>query len=136
MVKNKHFNGHPDMIPAGRFPGDAVQHAMEGIEIKASRYERGWQGHNPENTWLMVFIYDSNRTTDYETNPKPFQFVQVLGERLIKTDWLFSGRLGASRRTITASVTPTGYAKMAANWIYKAPLLKTPKTPAQSKKTI
>ena len=74
LVKNKHFNGHPDMIPTGMFPGDKAQHATERIEIKASRYGKRWQGHNPEDTWLMVFIYDSNRTTDYETNPRPFQF--------------------------------------------------------------
>ena len=61
LVKNKYHNGHPDMIPAGMFPGDSVQHAAEGIEIKASRYVRGWQGHNAEDTWLMVFVYDSNR---------------------------------------------------------------------------
>jgi hypothetical protein len=133
LVKNKHFNGHPDMIPAGMFPGDDVQHAAEGIEIKASRYGKGWQGHNPEDTWLMVFIYDSNRTTDYETNPKPFQFVEVVGARLVKADWLFSGRSETSRRTITASVTPSGYAKMATNWIYRAPILKTSKTPAEPK---
>lgn len=136
LVKNKHFNGHPDMIPAGMFPGDAAQHATEGIEIKASRYGKGWQGHNPEDTWLMVFIYDSNRTIDYETNPKPFQFMGVVGERLVKADWLFSGRSATSRRTITASVTPKGFAKMAANWIYKAPILKTPKNPARSKRAI
>jgi hypothetical protein len=126
LVKNRYHNGHSDMIPAGMFPGDAVQHAAEGIEIKASRYVKGWQGHNPEDTWLMVFVYDSNRPTDYEINPKPFQFLGVFGERLIKTDWLFSGRSGKSRRTITASVTPTGYAKMNANWIYRAPSLLKP----------
>lgn len=42
MVKNKYHNGHPDLIPSGMFPDDAVQHASEGIEIKASRYDRGW----------------------------------------------------------------------------------------------
>src|SRR5437588_6372631 len=42
LVKNHYHNGHPDMIPAGRFPNDAVQHADEGIEIKASRYTKGW----------------------------------------------------------------------------------------------
>jgi hypothetical protein len=136
LVKNKYHNGHPDMIPAGMFPGDSVQHAAEGIEIKASRYNKSWQGHNPEDTWLMVFVYDSNRPTDYEVNPKPFQFLGVVGERLVKTDWLFAGRSATSRRTITASVTPTGYAKMAANWIYKAPALKTPKRLAQSKPAI
>ncbi len=122
LIKNKFHNGHPDMIPAGRYSGDSVQHAAEGIEIKASRYVKGWQGHNPEDTWLMVFVYDSNRPSDYETKPRPFQFLGVLGERLVKDDWLFSGRLGASRRTITASVKPTGYAKMFANWIYKVPV--------------
>jgi hypothetical protein len=136
LVKNKHFNGHPDMIPAGMFPGDDAQHAAEGIEIKASRYERGWQGHNAEDTWLMVFVYDSNRPVDFEANPKPFQFVGVLGERIVKADWLFAGRSDTSRRTITATVTPTGYAKMNANWIHRAPLLKTQKIPAQSKRKV
>lgn len=123
VVKNAYHNGHPDLIPAGVFPGDAVQHAAEGIEIKASRYLRGWQGHNPENAWLMVFVFDSNRPTDFTTAPKPFRFVMVLGARLLEEDWLFAGRSATSRRTITASVTRTGYEKMMANWIYKAPTL-------------
>jgi len=121
LVKNAYHNGHPDMIPAGAFPGDSVQHAAEGIEIKASRYAKGWQGHNAEDTWLMVFVYDSNRVRDGADNPRPFQFVSVLGARLVKADWLFAGRSATSRRTITASVKPSGYAKMNANWIYRAP---------------
>jgi hypothetical protein len=123
IVKNAYHNGHPDLIPAGIFPNNAVQHATEGIEIKASRYLRGWQGHNPEDAWLMVFVFDSNRPTDYLTSPKPFRFVMVLGAQLTKEDWLFAGRSATSRRTITASVTRTGYDKMMANWIYKAPTL-------------
>jgi hypothetical protein len=123
LAKNQYHNGHPDLIPAGRFPNDAVQHADEGIEIKASRYLRGWQGHNPEDAWLMVFVFDSNRPVDATKGvaPKPFHFVMVVGARLTKADWLFSGRSETSRRTITASVTKSGYAKMLANWIYKAP---------------
>jgi hypothetical protein len=74
LAKNQYHNGHPDLIPAGRFPNDAVQHADEGIEIKASRYLRGWQGHNPEDAWLMVFVFDSNRPVDAAKGvaPKPF----------------------------------------------------------------
>lgn len=64
LVKNKWHNGHPDLIPPGVFPGDAVQHASSGIEIKASRYDKGWQGHNAEDIWLMVFVYESNRVKD------------------------------------------------------------------------
>jgi hypothetical protein len=108
LVKNEYHNGHPDIIPRGMFPGNSVQHASEGIEIKASRYRKGWQGHNPEDTWLMVFIYDSNRPRDVMVNHRPFQFLTVLGGRLVKDDWLFTGRSETSRRTITASVTPAG----------------------------
>ena len=76
------------MVPLERFPEDAIQHADEGIEIKGSRYLRGWQGHNPESTWLMVFMFDSIKNI----NPKPFRFVAVFGAQLTKDDWQFSGR--------------------------------------------
>jgi hypothetical protein len=134
LVKNQYHNGHPDMIPKGRFPKDSVQHADEGIEIKGSRYLRGWQGHNPEDTWLMVFVFDSNRPVDAAKGitPRPFKFVMVVGARLTKEDWLFAGRSETSRRTITASVTRTGYEKMMENWIYKAPNL----TPAEVAKAL
>jgi hypothetical protein len=122
LVKNQYHNGHPDLIPAGLYPGNAAQYSDEGIEIKASRYFKGWQGHNPEASWLMVFMFDGNRPADTAKGiqPKPFRFMQVVGARLNKDDWLFSGRSGTSRRTITASVTQSGYEKMMANWIYKA----------------
>jgi hypothetical protein len=123
LVKNSYHNGHPDLIPAGRYPRDAAQHGDEGIEIKASRYLQGWQGHNPEDTWLMVFVFDSNRPADQAAgvDPRPFRFVKVVGARLTREDWRFSGRSETSRRTITASVTRTGLEKMTENWIYTAP---------------
>lgn len=123
LVRNQYHNGHPDLLPKDRFPGKAVQHSSEGIEIKASRYLRGWQGHNPENIWLMVFVFESNRPADIsrDTAPIPFHFLQVLGAQLMQDDWLFSGRSATSRRTITASVTNSGYEKLIANWIYRAP---------------
>lgn len=123
IVKNQYHNGHPDLVPKSLFPNDSVQHAEEGIEIKGSRYPKGWQGHNPENAWLMVFVFDSNRPVDDSKGiqPKPFRFIKVVGARLNKDDWKFSGRRLGSRRTITASVLPSGYDKMMANWIYMAP---------------
>ncbi len=126
LTKNKYHNGHPDLIPVDQFPNNAVQHADQGIEIKGSRYMRGWQGHNPEDTWLMVFVFDSNRPTDVARGikPRPFRFVKAVGARLTRDDWLFSGRSETSRRTITASVTNSGYQKMMANWIYQAPRLR------------
>lgn len=122
LVRNRYHNGYPDLLPAGRFPGDAAQHGDQGVEIKASRYGRGWQGHNPEDVWLMVLVFDSNRPGDASRSvrAKPFCFVEVLGAKLEKADWAFSGRSRTSRRTITASVTQSGYEKMAANWLYRS----------------
>lgn len=123
LVKNKYHNGHPDLIPAGHFPNDSVQYAHDGIELKGSRYLKGWQGHNPENIWLMVVMFDSNRPVDDAKGiePKPFRYLRVVGAQLEKKDWLFAGRSEKSRRTITASVTDSGYRKMMTNWIYNAP---------------
>ena len=123
LVKNNYHNGHPDLIPAGKHRNDAVQHSEEGIEIKASRYDKGWQGHNAENCWLMVFVYEAGRPSDEhkEVDPTPFKFISVAGAQLTIDDWAFAGRKEGSRRTITASVKPSGYQKMMANWIYKRP---------------
>ena len=121
LVKNQYHNGHPDLIPVGMFNGNSVQYTQKGIEKKASRHKSGWQGHNPEAVWLLVFYFDSNTVRDKNINvsPKRFQFRGVYGARLEEEDWNFSGRSETSRRTITASVNRLGVAKMKANWIYE-----------------
>ena len=57
----------------------SLQHGTEGIEIKASRYSSGWQGHNPEEGWLMVIVFESNRPTDRAKKVPaiPFRFKSV-----------------------------------------------------------
>jgi hypothetical protein len=121
LAKNQYHNGHPDLLPKGQYPADSVQHGTEGIEIKASRYRRGWQGHNAEECWLMVIVFESNRPADTVKNvsPIPFRFQSIFLGRLTLADWSFSGRSNQSRRTITASVTKSGFEKMNANWIYR-----------------
>jgi hypothetical protein len=107
------------------YTDNAAQHAgVDGIEVKASRYLNGWQGHNAEDAWLMVFVFEAGRTSDARKGVKkaPFKFVKVCGAMLTKADWNFAGRSETSRRTITASVTKSGYDKMMANWIYQAPV--------------
>lgn len=129
IVKNSYHNGHPDMVPAGRYVNDAAQHEEEGIEVKGSRYLTGWQGHNPEDCFLMVFVFDANTARDAALGkePKSFRFVKVVAAKLEKSDWTFAGRKEGSRRTITASVNKAGFDKMEANWIYKAPVDHEPK---------
>lgn len=121
LVKNQYHNGHPDLIPIGMFPNDAAQHVNDGLEVKGSRHSGGWQGHNPEAVWLMVFHFGSNTGNDGRKGipPAPFRFQGVYAAQLEKEDWSFSGRSATSRRTITASVTKNGVAKMKANWVYR-----------------
>jgi hypothetical protein len=69
LVKNAYHNGHPDMLPAGKYPKNEMQHGTEGIEVKGSRYLKAWQGHNAEDAWLMVFCFSSGRPTDAVINP-------------------------------------------------------------------
>lgn len=122
IVRNKYHNGHPDLLPKGMYPDDSILHASKGIEVKASRRMSGWQGHNPERVWLLVFVFDSNNSSDAGkgVEPRPFRFMKVVGAGLTLEDWAFSGRSDTSRRTITASVTRSGFEKMEANWIYRA----------------
>jgi hypothetical protein len=122
LVKNNYHNGHPDLVPTGLYEKDACLHGNRGIEVKASRHLSGWQGHNPEDVWLMVFVFESNSPRDIplEKPAIPFRFLKVVGAKLSKNDWQFSGRSETSRRTITASVKRSGFEKMEANWIYRA----------------
>ncbi len=122
LAKNTYHNGRPDLVPNRMFERNACQHGTEGIEVKASRHKSGWQGHNAEDAWLMVFVFDANsaRDANLEIPPKPFRFAKVVGAQLTKSDWAFSGRSETSRRTITTSVTRTGHEKMEANWIYRS----------------
>lgn len=125
VVKNLYHNGHPDILPAKKYANDAAQHAgADGIEIKASRYLQGWQGHNAEDVWLMIFVFQSGRSGKKVAETPAFKFLLVAGAPLTKADWLFSGRSETSRRTITASVTKAGAAKMMTNWIYKCKELR------------
>lgn len=121
LAKNQYHNGHPDLIPIGVFANNAIQHSTEGIEVKGSRRLTGWQGHNAESVWLMVFVFDSNTPAEglIKITPKPFSFRAVYAAKLELTDWAFSGRSETSRRTITASVTKSGAQKMKANWVYE-----------------
>lgn len=121
LAANRYHNGHPDLVPAGKFVNDMVQHAGEGIEIKGSRYLTGWQGHNAEDTYLIVFSFDSNRPVDENEKipPKPFKFLQVAAGRLKKSDWKFAGRSSTSRRTITATVNRDACERMILNNIYR-----------------
>lgn len=116
---NLKVGGHPDLLPKGYYASNLVLKGSEGIEVKASIQKGGWQGHNPEDCWLMVFRYIVGEQGSGEL--VPLTFVEILCARLTKSDWSFSGRKGASRRTPTASITATGIEKLRSNFVYRLP---------------
>ncbi len=121
VIKNQHHNGRPDLLPRGLYPGDDVLQGAEGIEVKASRHKSGWQGHNVESGWIMIFQYQVDIKGEPVEDREPTTFVRVLIAQLGAEDWSFSGRVGASRRTPTASVLRSGVEKLLANPIYLDP---------------
>jgi hypothetical protein len=111
---NLKVGGHPDLLPKELYSSNMVLKGEEGIEVKCSKQKGGWQGHNPEECWVMIFRYTLGRGS-------PLTFIEILCARLLKTDWSFSGRNGTSRRTPTASILISGVEKLRSNPIYRAP---------------
>lgn len=121
LARNAKIGGHPDLIPRGEYPDNMVLHADEGIEVKTSIQSGGWQGHNPERSWVMVVQYAVDVTTDPVQDRRASEILKVMCALLEEEDWSFSGRVGASRRTPTASILKSGTAKLHANAIYEHP---------------
>lgn len=119
LVANQKIGGHPDLLPKDKYPSGSALKGTEGIEVKTSIQRGGWQGHNPEKGWLMVFRYTVGKQPDGST--PPMTFVEILCRLLLRSDWSYSGRKGKSRRTPTASITSSGVEKLRANYLYRIP---------------
>jgi hypothetical protein len=121
LISNQYHNGRPDLLPRSHYPNDAALRGEEGIEVKASRHSSGWQGHNVESGWIMIFQYQLDIETQPMEQRDPTTFVRVLLAQLKETDWSFSGRGEGSRRTITASILRSGMEKLLATPLYLDP---------------
>lgn len=115
LARNKHVGGHPDLLPSGHPGGEDQLRCDQGVEVKTSRQSGGWQGHNPEVGWLIVFRYE------LASGEIPTHFVQILAADLKTEDWSLAERGQTSRRTRTCSINEAGVAKLRANPIYQEP---------------
>lgn len=124
VVKNNRHNGHPDILPAGKYPGDSAQHAgTDGIEIRASRYLKSWQAHKAEDMWLMMFVFQSGRENPKITEPVGFKFLIVAGGLIKKADWP-AKKSDTGHALSGESVTTSVAERMMSNWIYKCKELR------------
>jgi hypothetical protein len=56
LVENRQHNGHPDLIPRGMYPGDAIHAGGEGVEIKSTK-GRVADTHGARAGWVCQFNY-------------------------------------------------------------------------------
>jgi hypothetical protein len=119
VTQNLRPGGRPDIIPRATYPDDAVLHGSEGVEVKTSTSATSWQGHSPETGWLMVVQIAVDRLTTPVYDRSPTTVERVLIAELVEADWTYSGRREGSRRTPTASINPSGRAKLAAGVVYQ-----------------
>jgi hypothetical protein len=121
LTRNTRVGGHPDLVPRGVYPEDAVLHGERGVELKASIKSSGWEGHNAESSWIMVVQYAVDIASEPVMNRCPTEILKVMAAKLEEEDWKLHKRGENSRRTPTSSILPSGTAKLKANTIYTHP---------------
>jgi hypothetical protein len=136
IIKNQYHNGRPDLVPRNMYEGDGCHRGAEGIEVKASRWSNGWQGHNVEDGWIMICQYYIDRDTRPTENRSPTRIDRVMCAQLSEDDWSFSGRREGSRRTPTASIRRSGVLKLEANAVYLDPTYEPRPTPRRKTQVV
>jgi hypothetical protein len=118
LIENQYFNGHPDLIVQGIYPGNAVKAGTEGIEIKTTRKTGGAvDTHGARNQWMCVFVYNLDTETEPARNRKPMSFTEIYLGQVTVEDFRRNprGELG----TRTATLHRDGIKKLRENWIYR-----------------
>lgn len=125
LVINQKQDGFPDVLPRtnNNYAAEEyrVHHGDEGIETKCSKSNGGWQAHNNESAWFVVFRYERGDPDTSVEEMAPIEFTQVLAANLDEDDWSHSGRSDGSRRTITSAIISSGMYKLRSNPVYEDP---------------
>ena len=118
LTENQYFNGHPDLIVQGIYPGNAVKAGTEGIEVKTTRKTGGAvDTHGARNQWMCVFVYDLDMETEPALDRKLMRFTEIYLGQVTVADFRRNprGELG----TRTATLHRDGIKKLRENWIYR-----------------
>ncbi len=118
LTENLYFNGHPDLIVQGIYPGNSVKAGGEGIEVKTTRKSGGAvDTHGARDQWMCVFVYDVDTQTEPACDRRPMAFTEVYLGKVTVEDFRKNprGELG----TRTATLHKDGIKKIRENWVYK-----------------
>jgi hypothetical protein len=118
LRENRYFNGHPDLVVQGVYPGNCVQAGTEGVEVKTTRKTGGAvDTHGAREQWMCVFVYDVDVQSEPAAERRPMTFTEVYLGRVTTEDFRKNprGELG----TRTATLHREGIQKLRENWIYR-----------------
>lgn len=118
LTENRFFNGHPDLVVQGVYPGNSVKAGVEGVEIKTTRKPGGAvDTHGARDQWMCVFVYSVDNTSEPASRRLPMTFTEVYLSNVTVADFRRNarGELG----TRTATLHKQGVQKLRQNWIYR-----------------
>lgn len=119
LVENEYFNGHPDLVAKGLYPGNAVKAGEKGVEVKTTRKRGGAVDmHGARNQWLCVFVYEVDNETEPAIDRQSMTFTEVYLGRVTIADFRKNARGALGTRT--ATLHAAGIAKLRKSWIYRA----------------
>ncbi len=119
LAENRYFNGHPDLVVQGVYPGNSVQAGDEGIEVKTTRNRGGAvDTHGARNQWMCVFVYEVDTATEPAIDRRPMTFTEVYLGQVTLDDFRRNtrGELG----TRTATLHREGIRKLRESWVYRS----------------
>ena len=118
LVENRHFNGHPDLIPRGHYRQDMVPSGEHGVEIKSTRKTGGAvDTHGARDQWMCVFVYEVDNLTEPATDREAMRFTEVYLGQVTEADFRSNARGALGTRT--ATLHAQGIAKLRQNWVYR-----------------
>jgi len=122
LDRNEYHNGYPDLLPHGVYPRNRVQRGQGGLEVKASRYEGGWQAHGPRAGWFCVvqFAFDDDEDKAIQ-NREPTRVRAVMLAEVTEDDWSWQPAQPGRIRSGTASIKPGGVGKLRGGAVWVEP---------------
>ncbi|MGI8945306.1 MAG: hypothetical protein ACR2GL_03585 [Thermoleophilaceae bacterium] len=102
LTKNEYPNGHPDLLPVGRYPDDSAQTAEEGLEVKITGKPGGAVDmHGNRTAWYCVSRYEVDLDTQPVVGRAPTRFTHIWVARLQPKDFRKNERGPLGTRTAT-----------------------------------
>ena len=119
LTENRYFNGHPDLVIKGKYPGNSIKSASDGVEIKTTRKAGGAvDTHGARDQWMCVFVYGVDKETEPAQSRRPMTFTAVYLGYVTRDDFRRNprGELG----TRTATLHKAGIEKLRRSWVYRS----------------